>query len=129
VTTRIDENQHKMIPQRRDVAGLDPILDALRKPVLEDKWRAFALDPVMDADPLIVGVWHVLPPSSFAAAIANFEKGRRGDDQPRPDRDNMLCGVGRKPATQTGRLTRRTSIMVVAIGAPDGFRASPVPGY
>jgi hypothetical protein len=62
VTTRIEQHQSVIALEGIHVPEFVPVVDALREPVLQDERRAFAFDTLVNADALIIGIWHAMPP-------------------------------------------------------------------
>ena len=64
MTACIYQDELVVSAQRVNIPGHLPGLQALRKPMLEDKWWPFAFDVVMDTDTLMGDIWHRLRSST-----------------------------------------------------------------
>src|SRR6516164_1824264 len=58
MTAGVNEYQPIIRLQRVDIAALVPGLNAVSEPVLNHQRRTRALDLVVNAHPLIIGIWH-----------------------------------------------------------------------
>ncbi len=64
MSTRIQKNELVIGLQRVNIASHIPALHTLSKSMMKYKWWTFTCDLIMNADSLIIRIWHTLLPAT-----------------------------------------------------------------